>query len=410
MTSLSLAARRRPPGPTRDVARYEHKRDALIAAAAGLVNARGLRGMTLADVGARVGLTTTSVAYYFRRKEELAEAVYLSSIARYRALFIAAAGEGDTGGRTAAAVRLFFELSRRIREGQAAPLADFSDIRELGVPQRDVVVAAYLEMVQAAATLFDLTELNPRRRTLRASLLLAVLYWMGFWTGRYDPADHERIAARLSAILVDGLAAAYLPSWPPTPTSGSAAAGEAQDALLVAATRLINIHGYHGVSIDRIAGELGLSKGAFYHHHESKDGLVAACFERTFGVLQQVRRAAAARPGDGCTRLAAACAALTHYQLSSEGPLLRFSALTALSPPVASRMIAKGGLVFDGYAGLVSDAIADGSCCAVDANIAAQVINAAINAIPELALWFPDIGEDEVREAYLRPMLLGLPA
>ena len=47
-------------------------------------------------------------------------------------------------------------------------------------------------------------------------------------------------------------------------------------AFLKAATRQINEHGYRGASVDRISASLNVTKGAFYHHNEAKDDLVAA--------------------------------------------------------------------------------------------------------------------------------------
>ena len=70
------------PGPV-STDRYTKKKDAIIAAAAGILNRRGVKGMTLADVAASVDLITTSVTYYFKKKEDLAVACFLQSLERY---------------------------------------------------------------------------------------------------------------------------------------------------------------------------------------------------------------------------------------------------------------------------------------------------------------------------------------
>ena len=56
--------------------RFEAKRELIISAAAELINERGVKGMTFVDVGRMVDLNTTSIAYYFKRKEKLAEAAF----------------------------------------------------------------------------------------------------------------------------------------------------------------------------------------------------------------------------------------------------------------------------------------------------------------------------------------------
>src|ERR1700687_5247995 len=114
--------------------RYNKKKEAIIAAAAGILNRRGVRGMTLADVAASVDLITTSVTYYFKKKEDLAVAVFLRSIERFDALISGSLGPPDPRDRLLAFLSRYLELDQRIREGEEAPLAIFSDIRSLKEP------------------------------------------------------------------------------------------------------------------------------------------------------------------------------------------------------------------------------------------------------------------------------------
>src|ERR1700760_395810 len=60
--------------------RFEAKRDAILAAAAEAINEQSAKGMTFADVAQRVGLNTTSVTYYFKRKEDLAAACFENTL------------------------------------------------------------------------------------------------------------------------------------------------------------------------------------------------------------------------------------------------------------------------------------------------------------------------------------------
>jgi TetR/AcrR family transcriptional repressor of nem operon len=62
-----------------------------------------------------------------------------------------------------------------------------------------------------------------------------------------------------------------------------------RDAILLAATRLISVHGYKATSLDDVLRESGVGKGNFYYHFKSKeelgyamlDGIVAAFLQRT---------------------------------------------------------------------------------------------------------------------------------
>ena len=98
----------------------------------------------------------------------------------------------------------------------------------------------------------------------------------------------------------------------------------------MAATRQINEHGYRGASVDRISAASIVTKGAFYHHNEAKDELVAACFRRSFGIAREAQRRVAAMPGTELHRLVAAVAGLIRFQLGPEGPLLRTSVLSSM--------------------------------------------------------------------------------
>ena len=62
-----------------------------------------------------------------------------------------------------------------------------------------------------------------------------------------------------------------------------------RDAIIVAATRLMHVHGYNATSLDDVLRESGVGKGNFYYHFKSKEDLgyaildrvVAAFLERT---------------------------------------------------------------------------------------------------------------------------------
>jgi AcrR family transcriptional regulator len=54
--------------------RFERKREAILDAATRISEPQGDQGLTLGDTAAAVELSTTSVTYYFKRKDDLAAA------------------------------------------------------------------------------------------------------------------------------------------------------------------------------------------------------------------------------------------------------------------------------------------------------------------------------------------------
>jgi TetR/AcrR family transcriptional repressor of nem operon len=61
-----------------------------------------------------------------------------------------------------------------------------------------------------------------------------------------------------------------------------AAAARHHDELIQAASRLFRERGVGSVSVPDVMGEIGLTRGGFYKHFESKDALVAAAVDAAF--------------------------------------------------------------------------------------------------------------------------------
>jgi AcrR family transcriptional regulator len=176
----------------------------------------------------------------------------------------------------------------------------------------------------------------------------------------------------------------------------------------VAATRLINREGYRGASVEKISAELNVTKGSFYHHNDAKDDLVVQCFERTYEIMRRTQSAAMRLDGDQWSKLTTTAAALVEYQNSDRGPLLRTSALSALPEAIRAEMVGQSSRVSDRFSAMISDGVAEGSVRAVDPVIAAQMLNATLNAACELRFLVRGVEPGEAAPLYARPMLMGV--
>ena len=112
--------------------RFRAKRDAILAAAAEAINEQSAKGMTFADVARRVGLNTTSVTYYFKRKEDLAAAAFDHTLEWLQATLDQSLTEPTPHARVAKFLRIHFDRQRRIEAGEERPVAMLSDLREIG--------------------------------------------------------------------------------------------------------------------------------------------------------------------------------------------------------------------------------------------------------------------------------------
>jgi AcrR family transcriptional regulator len=412
VTVLHSEARRRSPV----TARYAEKKQAIVAAASDILNHHGVKGMTLSGVASRVGLITTSVTYYFKKKEDLAVACFLDGIARFDQLATDALRANGPHARVQRLLEAWLCLRRRIAAGEAPAIAVFNDIRALQKPQRGVVLQAYMRFFNKIREIFvapELAWLDSQARIARAQILTEQIFWAVAWLPRYDLEDYDRIRERMYDIFVNGLAASGR-SWQPQSLSleavlqASAQELTPRETFLIAATRLINEQGYRGASVEKISSRLNVTKGSFYHHHEAKDELVVDCFKRSFEVMRRVQRAVGESGHDELVKLATAAAALVDYQLSDRGPLLRTSALTALPESICLQMVEASNRVSDRFASLISDGIASGSVRAVDPYIAAQMLTATLNASAEIRWWIPDVDRAQAPALYAKPVLTGL--
>ena len=395
--------------------RFERKREAILDAATELLNNRGVKGLTLSVAAAAVDLSTTSVTYYFKRKDDLAAACMMRGIGAMMQIVEAAMAETTPKARLHALLSRWLDRVRRAAVGEAPALPVLSDLRALNMPQRGEVMASYMKMFRRLRQIFEVPELawlSRGRRTARTQMLFEQLFWANAWLPRYDPEDYPRICERMYDILVGGLAAPNA-AWGPLaiPMADLAVRDRqemARETFLIAASRLINARGYRGASVDKISAELNVTKGSFYHHNEAKDDLVVACFDRTFEVMTHVQRLAMTLPGDEWVRLSSAAAALAEYQLSVHGPLLRTSALAALPENIRQEMVKHSDRVSDRFASMISDGIAEGSIRPVDPFIAAQMLNATVNAGAVLGFWVPGVSQKAAPAVFARPLLMGV--
>ena len=389
--------------------RYLAKRDAILAAAAQAINEQSAKGMTFADVARRVGLNTTSVTYYFRRKEDLAAACFEHTLGYLDAMLSEALGEPTPERRVARLLSANMARLARIARGDERPFAVLSDLRAMDEPARGALLAGWRDIFRKTRSFW-----NPVGRAAtdlaggRAHVVLENLFWLPVWLTRYDLDQYDRVEARLMDVFARGIADPG-ERWAPQPIERVHDHGDpGREAFLLAATRLINERGYRGASVHRIASELNVTKGSFYHHLDAKDDLVGACYQRSFDTIWDTQGDADAAGGSHWQRLASTIATLLEIQFSEAGPLLRTTALHGLPPVVRGAMVARSNRIARRYSGTISDGIAEGSCRAVDSEIASQALMAMQNAAFDMRKWAATMPRARAIAMYGSTILFGL--
>ncbi len=390
--------------------RFRAKRDAILAAAAEAINEQSAKGMTFADVARRVGLNTTSVTYYFKRKEDLAAAAFENTLDYLLRMLDEAMVEATPQARVARYLALNMARLGRIQRGEEKAFAVLSDLRATEDPIRSRLMNGWREVFRRTRLLWGPSTGRAQTdiQSARAHVLLENTFWLPIWLTRYEPDQYARVEARLMDVFAHGIAGPGA-RWAPTLLDLSHDDAEpGREAFLLAATRLINELGYRGASVQKIASELNVTKGSFYHHLDAKDDLVIACYRRSFDTIADAQGRGETEGGSYWHKLSSTVATLLDVQFAERGPLLRTTALSGLPPSVRDAMVERSNGIARRYAGMMMDGIGEGSIRAVDALIAAQALMAVQNAAFDMRKWASTMPRERAVAMYASTLMYGL--
>ncbi|RPF70761.1 TetR/AcrR family transcriptional regulator [Aurantiacibacter spongiae] len=394
--------------------RYERKRDALLDAATELINDRGAKGTTLQAVSQAVELSTTSVTYYFPRKDVLAAAVFERAIERLQDMVEEAASEATPRERVRRLLELHVALRADVIRGTGVPIATLSEVRTLDDAIREPLLRQYVGLFRATRELFgDFPDRHKPLMTARTHLLQETIYWLPVWISRYPIDEFARVHESLFDLFEAGIApagATWDPVGLPDDADGEPMGGDdpGPPNFLGVATRLINESGYRGASVLRIVDELKVTKGSFYHHLDAKDDLVLECFRRSFRRISAVQRAAAEAGRNQWEHLVATMAYLMNLQFEATSPLTRSSALQALPQAVRAEVVARSDRTALRYGGTLVEGAREGTIRLVDPNIASQTITAMLNSAYDLRKWASGMERERAVRLYASCLTRGL--
>lgn len=167
-------------------------------------------------------------------------------------------------------------------------------------------------------------------------------------------------------------------------------AARTRAALIAAATVRFGADGYRGTTLDAVASDAGVTKGAAYHHFAGKRALFAAVFTTVQrGLVVAVARnsasgAALQRLRDACGSYLEECTAPVARVVLVDGP----SVLGDEWHQIESRLWLRP------LRDLIRMAQRDGQFAPVDTDLAARVISAAITELATAAIDRPPSAPD----------------
>ena len=390
--------------------RYERQRIRIVEAAISLVNEKGVRAMTLQEVAQALDLTTTSVTYYYRYKEQLAAAVFADTLARLHDMVRRAASAATPRERVARYVEVYFEHFARALRGEAAPLAVLSELRTLEDAARLPLLEKYQAIFRDVRLLFGDIDTAERKRlfSARAQMLNEALFWTMVWLPHYPLRGFHNVRRRIMDIFENGIASTAS-SWAGAIVDPDAGAPEdaTRDFLRVAA-RMINDIGYKGASVERIVGQLKITKGSFYHHLDAKDDLILECYRHDHRRLAQIQQVIDASKQNAASRLAGSIMSALTLQFDGLHPLLRTTALHAMPIGLRQQALERFERLALWLAGVLVDGMGEGSVRIVDPMIAANVIISTINSAYDLRGWARPQARQDAIDTYTGVLMRGL--
>jgi AcrR family transcriptional regulator len=392
--------------------RYDRKREQILQAATAIINERGASAMTLRDVGEAVQLRPATLSYYFKGKDQLAIAVFEERLRSLEDMISQAERVNGVEKRVEAILEPEISRLGRVLRGIEPALGALPSSNE--GPEYAPIIEQLNVLFRRIDGLFG-QPANEEERLLqgaRSYMLIGTLFYLSTWIVHYPVDEFPRIAARLMDILRAGIAASKVP-WNPKifvvddPDEGGGPEAAKQE-FLRAATRLMNVSGYLGTSVDSIAEELNVTKGSFYHHLESKDELIRQCIRANFRRIARAIRKANAAGGSCLDRVSSAMATVLNLQFHEEWPLLRSTAFSSLPSPLRKDVTTGSNRIALRFAGMLADGIADRSIRPIDPMIAAHVINSALYSALGLRGWSAQLPIDKAIALYASTVTRGI--
>ncbi len=376
------------------------RREEILAAATRLFNRNSFAAVTLDTVANEVGVTTGALYHHFASKEALVFECLSRGMALYREELARAYEPGIDG----------LELVRRFIRGRLKPgeprMIVFSDINSLPKVHREMLHLERNENVEKLANLISIGiadgTIAKRNPYLSSLAVFAVLDWMPFWYSESSYYTRQEAADAIDDLITHGTLVrdAPEPEIMCEPWDIENAIAQLKPASLRAlrrervlrtASQNFNQYGMVGSSMEAIAHDAGLTRGAIYHHAPDKMTLLRLCLERAYkreGQLLDLVMNRVSVQTDAIQRVIAEEAyimrAMVALHESEIGPKINFQNVAFLSRDQRSRLAGLHETVVGANRGRYATGIAAGWFRKLDINFMQEIGAGMRNNLPTL--------------------------
>lgn len=171
------------------------------------------------------------------------------------------------------------------------------------------------------------------------------------------------------------------------PLSHSPKSAKKRDAILRAATEIINVKGYALATMTEIAAALDLRDAALYYYFPNKQALVFACHQSSLERFERVLSQTNEDGGSGFERLERFLKALL-VESARNGPLLYFGDRSYLDEGQRDAIAACSEHLTRRLERMIQDGMADGSITPCESSLVVQLL---LGMLIWLAKWVPTV-------------------
>jgi AcrR family transcriptional regulator len=408
------------------------KRDAILAEATQLFNDQGYHDTRLEDIAAKIGTGKTNISYHFKNKETLLEEDYGLACDFSDAEIDVAAKAKNGLERAIAFIRAHFQAHANAMNGQRSALTLLSDFSAFHEPEHSQITARFDKHIHSFKQFLQqgINDGSVEVASVEAAtfFVFSVLHWIPRWLEAIPEKNWDTSIDGICDLLRHGLAIDIKRA--PAKPLNRANIGDypaifdrktrnklKRAAFLRTGTRYLNKNGFRSLSLDEIAKELGVTRGAFYYHIADKETLFINCFERTCDLIEESQILAAEGDAiDAVSELEQAIRCLFEGHVTNLDPLLRLNLTHALAPAPRVAIQARLRRLRATYAELIGKGMMDGSIRPIDLEATEHIVFGAIFAASGqryaatklYKTWQPIQEPVAASAAYFQPLLTGL--
>ncbi|MFT6437586.1 MAG: AcrR family transcriptional regulator [Candidatus Azotimanducaceae bacterium] len=286
------------------LSKHQSRLEEILNEGSRLLNENEIGSIKLADVAATMGTTRNALYYYIKNRNDLVAQCYLRSCDKTSQYLAQVVKTTDDPSKQ---LRSFIEMSLI---GDSDEIAILNNVESLPESDRELISRKLHSNINALSQIIEEGQQSKLLKTVNANLVTHMIISVIDYTIQMckedstSDASFQKIrtdnAKPFANFLMNGLAKKldenfnfpqYLESELLSnfnPFKASDSKEQKRRELINSASLLFNQKGVLGASISDIGANLGVTKGAIYHHFEDKEELILSCYTRAFDIYDAI--------------------------------------------------------------------------------------------------------------------------